>query len=310
MVVMKISLLHVIIAWLGIFLFLLPITTASEEDYHINIITVTIDLQTGDEHFYVKLTSKVDGLKFFDFAFHLPLNAVTSSGESMKVEELGIRKRIYFPQPLKAGESIAFTMSTVEKVDINEGAYFYKGFTTPYDVDTFRLMVIFPEGVLPEIRTFNRTLPNCCSADTFHRSTSLPPDGVSIQGDRVTLMWERSLKAGERFEVGIHLPEKEGPNYFLISTLLIASLTFLVGFHYAKRKRKVEVANVFLNEEERAIVEFIRSQGGEVLQETIWKSEVLPFSRPKVSRIISELEARGLIVREPYKKTFKVKLNV
>jgi uncharacterized membrane protein len=308
---MKTPLLHALITWLGIFLLLLPITIASEGgDYHINQVTVTIDLQTGEENFYVDITSQVDGLRFFDFAFHLPLSAVSSSGEPMRVEELGIKKRVYFPRPLKAGESIAFTMSAVEKVDINEGTYFYKGFTTPYDINTFRLLVIFPKRVFPEIRTFNRSLPNCCSADTFQRSTSIPPDGVAIRGDRVTLMWERSLKAGESFEVGIHLPEKEGPNYFLISTLLIASLTFLVGFHYAKRKRKVEVANVFLNEEERAIVEFIRSQGGEVLQETIWKSEVLPFSRPKVSRIISELESRGLIVREPYKKTFKVKLNV
>ncbi len=311
MVVMKISLLLGLVAWLGVFLFMLPITIASESsDYHINQVTVTLDLQTGEEKFYVDITSRTDGLRFFDFAFPMPLSAASSDGEPMKIEELGVKKRVYFTHPLRTGESTSFTMSSVGKVDINEGTYFYKGFATPYDIDTFRLLVIFPEGVFPEVRTFNRSLPNCCSADTFQRSTSIPPDGVAIRNNRVTLMWERSLKAGESFEVGIHLPEKEGPNYFLISTLLIASLTFLVGFHYAKRKRKVEVANVFLNDEERAIVEFIRSQGGEVLQETIWKSEVLPFSRPKVSRIISELESRGLIVREPYKKTFKVKLNI
>lgn len=297
-------------AWFSIFLLMLPSGIASEGgDYHINRITVTIDLQTGEEEFNVDLTSRMEGLRYFDFAFHLPLKAY-ANGEQLKIEGLGIKKRVYFPQPLKEGEDITFTMKAIGKINFNEGTYFYKGFSTPYNIDTFRLLVIFPEGVFPETRTFNRSIPNCCSSDTFQRSTSIPPDGVAIQGERVALMWERTLKPGETFEVGIHLPEKERANYLLIATLFMASLTFLVGFHYARRRQRVEVANIFLNEEERAIVEFIRSQGGEVLQETIWKSEILPFSRPKVSRIISELESRGLIVREPYKKTFRVKLNV
>ncbi|NOZ58340.1 MAG: hypothetical protein GXO66_01990 [Euryarchaeota archaeon] len=291
------------------FVLLLPAACAYDGGYHINRITTILDLETGVEEFHVELTSRVDNLEYFDFAYHLPLEATTRGGERLRVEGSGVRKRIYFPEPLAEGESIAFILRTVEKVEFVDSTYFYKGFSTPYPIDSYRLLVVFPRGVLPEVRTFNRTLPNCCSADTFQRSTSIPPDGVAIQEGRVTLMWERSLGAGESFEVGIHLPNDSRPAYLLLSLILLGA-AFLVGFHYAKRRRRAEVASVFLNEEERAIVEFIRSQGGEVLQENIWKSEVLPFSRPKVSRIISDLEARGLIVREPYKKTFRVRLNV
>ncbi len=292
-----------------LWLLLLPLSVADDSGYHINRITAVLDLETGVEEFNVELTSTVDGLEYFEFAYHLPLEAFTKNGERLRVEGNGVRKRIYFPESLTSGDSILFTMRTVERLELVESTYFYKGFSTPYPIDSFRLLVIFPRGVLPEVRTFNRTLPNCCAADAFQRSTSIPPDGVAIQDGRVTLMWERSLSAGESFEVGIHLPESRSPVYVLLSLLLLGA-AFLVGFHYARRRRRREVADIFLNEEERAIVEFIRSQGGEVLQESIWKSEVLPFSRPKVSRIISELEARGLIVREPYKKTFRVRLNV
>jgi hypothetical protein len=291
------------------FILLLPAVHASGAGYHINRITTILDLETGVEEFHVELTSTENGVEYFDFAYHLPLEAFTRGGERLRVEGTGVRKRIYFPEPMAEGETIAFTLRTVERVELIDSTYFYKGFTTPYPIDSYRLLVVFPRGVLPEVRTFNRSLPNCCSADTFQRSTSIPPDGVAIQEGRVTLMWERPLKAGESFEVGIHLPNDRRPAYLLLSLVLLGA-AFLVGFQYAKRRRRAEVASVFLNEEERAIVEFIRSNGGEVLQENIWKSEVLPFSRPKVSRIIADLEARGLIVREPYKKTFRVKLNV
>jgi len=294
-----------------IIIILLPITHAyNGEEYSIEQLIVKLDLGSGDELFYIKLIPSVDGIRHFDFAFNSNIKAEDSSGVSLKVEDLGGKKRIYFPRPLRKGESFSFTLKTTEKVIPEKGNYFYKGFTTPYDIDTFRLLVVFPEGMFPETRTFNRSKPDCCSSDTFHRSTSIPPDGIAIRDNRVTFMWERQLKAGDSFEVGIHFPEKEGPNYFVLSALLIASATFFIGFMYAKRKRQVEVAKVFLNEEERKIVEFIRSHGGEVLQEKIWKSDILPFSRPKVSRIISDLESRGLIEREPYKKTFKVKLNI
>ena len=291
-------------------LFIFPSISAYTVPYHIKEVTEIVDLQTGEEKFNFLIVSEVDGLKYFDFAFKEQVKAETLEGDALEVQDLGQKKRIYFPQPLKAGQSIAFVIKAVSGGYAAGDTYFYKGFSTPYDVDKFRLLVVFPKGIMPQVSTFDRSPPNCCAANTFQRSTSIPPDGVELRDGRVTLMWERSLKAGESFEVGIHLPESRSHAYATFAILAIAAVTFLAGFQYAKRRRRDEVAKVFLNEEERAIVEFIRRNGGEVLQETIWKSEVLPFSRPKVSRIISELESRGLIVREPHKKTFKVKLNV
>jgi uncharacterized membrane protein len=83
---------------------------------------------------------------------------------------------------------------------------------------------------------------------------------------------------------------------------------FIGGYLMAKRKRQGEVVRVFLNPDEKYVVDFIRGQGGEVLQQEIWRANEVGFSRPKVSRIIADLEERGIIKREPYKKTFKVKM--
>lgn len=301
------------LAVLAIFLVLPPgapgKSPGKEGDYSINQLSMVVDLEAREESFKLDITSTSPALKYFDFYYNSPIEAF-SNGESLSVEERGKRKRIFFQDPLKEGEEKSFTIESRKELEIKEGGHFFKSFSTPKNISHFQMRVVFPRDNPPQINTFNQTVPNCCTSTIYQKATSLPPDGITIKEGRVALIWEGSLEAGEKFEVGISLPEKESPSYALISGALAAAFAFVMGIVYSRRRYRAEVAEIFLNQEEQRVVDLIRASGGEILQEKIWKDGNIPFSRPKVSRIIADLESRGVVQKEPYKKTFKVKLTI
>jgi uncharacterized membrane protein len=152
---------------------------------------------------------------------------------------------------------------------------------------------------------------NCltCVVGSWTSAATLAPDKMAIVDKRLYLIWKKTLAANERFQVGIIYPERKSNFLLYLVTVVIAlAVVFSAGFLKARSKKKGEVVQIFLNEEERCVTDFIRDNGGEVLQKEIWKAPCVGFSRPKVSRIIADLEERGVIKRKPYKKTFKVYL--
>jgi len=61
-----------------------------------------------------------------------------------------------------------------------------------------------------------------------------------------------------------------------------------------------------LNGDEKKLYEIIANMGGEILQKDIVARKT--FSKAKVTRLLDKLEGRGLIIRERYGLTNKVKL--
>jgi len=74
-----------------------------------------------------------------------------------------------------------------------------------------------------------------------------------------------------------------------------------------KRDRSVpEVPLFVLTEDERKVVNAIEKVNGELQQDKI--PDMTNFSRPKVSRIVNDLESKKILLREKYGKTYKVKI--
>ena len=83
-------------------------------------------------------------------------------------------------------------------------------------------------------------------------------------------------------------------------------LGFLLGYVFFIMVRKVkkrEIPMFVLTEDEQKVVEAI---GDGVKQEKL--PELTGFSRPKITRIISELEAKQIISRSKYGKTYRLKV--
>ncbi|MFQ6052348.1 MAG: helix-turn-helix transcriptional regulator [Candidatus Hydrothermarchaeota archaeon] len=147
------------------------------------------------------------------------------------------------------------------------------------------------------------------------RSPVVPvPDTLYTDGQRILLKWERnSLKYP--FYVTVIFKEvlsgkKEGVidrgiKGFSLGFVFLALLVGIgVGYFVGIKRGKVKLD---LEEEGLKIIEEIEKAGGDILQEELPK--LTGFSRPKISRLISDLVEKGIIEKEEYKRTYRLKLK-
>lgn len=109
-------------------------------------------------------------------------------------------------------------------------------------------------------------------------------------------------------------PEKEArppdlDSIIIYSLLVILVLVILVSLVYIRRifRERVSVPSMVLTPEEQEIVRAIKGNYGAIKQSML--PEVTRFSRPKVCRLVKNLEGRGIIKREKKKKTYVLKLK-
>jgi uncharacterized membrane protein len=62
-----------------------------------------------------------------------------------------------------------------------------------------------------------------------------------------------------------------------------------------------------LGEDERKIYDMLLSSNGEILQDDIARHT--DFSRAKISKLVRNLEEKGIIKKEPYRKTNRLLLK-
>lgn len=284
-------------------LILLPEAAALSGDYSLEEVSVFVDMDKKTEQFFVNLTCTEGRLEYFEFAMQEQIHSTSQKGTKLRHEMLPNACRIYFENPISRGESYAFYIDFgIEARYLEENTLYYRSISFPKQVRKFSFAVKLPENVFPEVATRNQT-----EITSWKTATTLPPNEISIGENRVTLIWKKALRANEKFEIGLIYPERKPGTRLYLGVILASIAIFSLGFALAWKKRKRAHVHVFLTDEERVVVEFIRSRGGEVLQEEIWKSEI-GFSRPKVSRIVADLEGRGILKRQQHKKTFKVSL--
>jgi uncharacterized membrane protein len=83
-------------------------------------------------------------------------------------------------------------------------------------------------------------------------------------------------------------------------------LGVLLSLVLRKRGRGRVPYNV-LTEDEEQVIRAIEENGGELGQDALYK--VTDFSRPKISRVVSELVERDLIEKTQFKRSFKLKIK-
>jgi putative cell wall-binding protein len=87
-----------------------------------------------------------------------------------------------------------------------------------------------------------------------------------------------------------------------LGLILGASLSLLL-----KKRGRGKVPYNVLTDDEEQIVRAIEENGGELGQDALYKAT--DFSRPKISRVVSELVERDLIEKTQFKRTFKLKIK-
>ncbi len=92
---------------------------------------------------------------------------------------------------------------------------------------------------------------------------------------------------------------------YLIAGILLGA----AGFAAVSRIKKARdrVSYTLLTRDEENIVRVILEGGGELMQDQLPKKT--SFSRPKISRIVSDLEGRGILSKEPNGRTQKLQVK-
>ncbi|MFQ5815191.1 MAG: cell wall-binding repeat-containing protein [Candidatus Hydrothermarchaeaceae archaeon] len=112
------------------------------------------------------------------------------------------------------------------------------------------------------------------------------------------------LRRMEEYRVGEESRVSRGLILLLVG-IAMGVVSVLLAGRILKRKERVPIT--VLTEDERRIISAINEQGGELTQDQL--PELTSFSRPKISRVISELVERGVLSKEPYGRTQKIAIK-
>jgi uncharacterized membrane protein len=114
---------------------------------------------------------------------------------------------------------------------------------------------------------------------------------------------------GRGYEVEENLVAKTPALDMKYLYLIIGILLGLLGFATLARIKKARdrVSYTLLTRDEEKVVRAIIEDGGELTQDQL--PQKTSFSRPKVSRIVSDLEGRGIISKEPDGRTQRLRVK-
>ncbi len=136
-----------------------------------------------------------------------------------------------------------------------------------------------------------------------------PLGGVQgTDGRRIFIEWElkkpplgQSLDVQVIFEPSVELSPS-------IMAITIAAVAIMLGifFFMSRGKPTIETVMTILNDDEKKVVNLLMEKG--VLTQKQIAREC-DFSKPKVSRLVTNLEERGIVEKRPVGRTNKVKLK-
>lgn len=91
------------------------------------------------------------------------------------------------------------------------------------------------------------------------------------------------------------------------TTLILASISIAIIVLFLAFHLKTRIPYAVLTKDEEKIIRVIEDNGGEITQDKL--PELTNFSRPKISRLVSELVERGILEKSPYGRTQKLKIK-
>ncbi len=136
-------------------------------------------------------------------------------------------------------------------------------------------------------------------------------DQIYLSGSRYTVLWEIE-KAEDRHTIEAFASLKSESNFDILKLAIpfIVIIAVLVSYLWSiqfKRHSKNTEEFGYLLEDERKIVELLKRKGDYVKQKDI--VNLTGFSKAKISRLLRNLEARGIIKRMERGRSCYVKLR-
>lgn len=286
-------------------LLLLVLVGSAHAQYIFDEYSITMDLK-GDSTIHEKIEFKIKNLgnSYIDqieyaFSGRLTNLRVYAGGREVPSYHQQNAIVVHLPTPLGANET--------EKLQIE--------FDSSEFISEFRGDKILTFSFIPEAPTRNFTLrvllPEGSTLSTEintrgGRAAVYPvPDKILSDGRRIILRWHRDeLKPGSSLRFFVMYSQKGDRSYLLVIPAF--ALGVALGYFIAGKKGE-KLAKMVLTQDENLIYEMLLRQGGEILQEELVRET--GFSKAKVSKLVRNLEAKGIIRKEPHGKTNRLLLR-
>lgn len=268
--------------------FLLLINLASA----ISFDKVFVELEIRDSTAYEQISANLFAEKQLNSIVFLlsvkPENLEINLPYQLKEDGIAINKAI------PANSSFEFSMnfqtsSLITKISENEFLFSY---TSPkMTADDFKLKIALPEEAF--------------ISDKGGLLVSRPVF-ISTDGKRIFLEWSKGLSEEEFTTFVQYKTKAEYPfSVFWIVLVVFLSTGLLAGYKLKKFKKTKFIKQV-LPEDEKTIVDEILKKK-EVMQDELRKTT--NFSKTKISKLVRNLEMKGIVEKTPYKKTNKIKIK-
>ncbi len=186
--------------------------------------------------------------------------------------------------------------------DVGENTIVRYSDRLPYQANSHKLTLKLPVGyIVPRERGKD---------ESFYISPA--PTDVYSDGQRIIILWEHQ---GQELAISVIARKVVGPPIGWIASTgasLVLAAAVTIWFLLRERKkpktkqvRKKTVVPTLIDNEQK-VVEFLK-QNGEIWQKQI--QHATGFSKAKVSRIVRNLEERGVVTKTIYGNTNKIALK-
>jgi len=178
--------------------------------------------------------------------------------------------------------------------------------------------VYMKELVYPNVKNliFRIKLPPAYGINNEDISAIIPePTYLQSDGKRIIVLWEmKSPSTPMMFKIKYNsLVSNNGFDTNILALLSIVLIILIfVGIYFIHKSSKnrgveVKIPPSLLSEDEMTICEIIKNEGGKIKQKKL--SSITGFSKAKITKILTNLEKKELIEREPIGRTFVITLK-
>ena len=209
-----------------------------------------------------------------------------------------------FTKTTEEGRALSIRFRRPSSVEKIENVYHFEtDIETPQDVSRMVGKVVLGKGFI--------LISEPKEATTLVPFT--PKDGTEgSDGRRIFVIWERNdLEKGEGLDMSLTYertsPVPQDNMIFLVLGIVILVILLILGLRFKIEQPKGEDIERILKKDERTVIKIIKNSGGNCKQREIVRET--DFSKAKVSRLIRDLEERGLIKVEKAGRTNKIYLS-
>jgi len=286
-------------------LFLLVLVGTVHAQYIFEGYSITMDIRGNTIHEKIDFNIKNLGDSYIDqieYAFSGSLANLHVYADGKEVQSYHQDNTIVIQLPTPLG--INKTEEVRIEFDSSEFISEFRGnriltfsFIPEAPTRNFTLWVLLPEG---------STLSTEINANGGRAAVYPVPDKILSDGKRIILKWYRhELTPKDSLRIFVMYSQERASRGYLLAIPAFALGTAL-GYLIAGRKSR-KIAKMVLTQDENLIYEILLREGGEILQEKLVRET--GFSKAKVSKLVRNLEVKGIIKKEPYGKTNRIMLN-